>query len=223
MAELTSKQRSILDYIQDYVKEHGFPPTLRDICKTFSIKSTNGARYHLHRLREFGYLEIDEGKSRGVRMVHAKETETVPASAMFHKRSYMMPVLGRIPAGPFNLASEDLREDELTVDPHFFGSRNETPELFGLRVKGDSMIDAGIFDGDVVVVRAQSNANNGDIVVARFEEEATVKRYRQGIDEVVLEPANTRYEPIRVPNRGGSDFGQDFALMGVVVGLIRSI
>jgi len=222
MADLTSKQRSILDYIQNYVKEQGFPPTLRDICKKFSIKSTNGARYHLHRLRNLGYLEIDEGKSRGVRMINSvqQETSSLPA---FQKRSYMLPILGRIPAGPFNLASEDLREDELTVDPHFFGSRTESPELFGLRVQGDSMIDAGIFEGDVVVVRAQNNANNGDIVVARFEEGATVKRYRQGTHEVVREPADDRYEPIHIPNRGGSDFGQDFALMGVVVGLIRSI
>lgn len=218
MAKLTQKQRHILNYLEQYLKDHGYPPTLREICKKFSIASTNGARYHLHRLKDLGYLEIDPHKSRGVKRVGVDSTIQVA-----HKRSYLLPVLGRVPAGPFDLASEDLREDVLTVDPEFFGSRNEEPELFGLRVKGDSMLDEGIHDGDIVVVKAQSVARDGDIVVARVNDEATVKRFKRLANEVVLEPANSKYKPIHIPNRGGFDMGQDLALVGVVVGLIRAM
>jgi len=217
MSNLSPKQKSILSYIEQYHTDQGYPPTLREICRKFSISSTNGARYHLHRLKELGYLEIDPHKSRGVKRIGVNS----PSSAL--KRSYPMPVLGRIPAGPFDLASPDMREDELTVDPEFFGSRSEQPELFGLRVKGDSMIEAGIHDGDIVVVRAQENARDGDIVVARMEEEATVKRFRRGSSQIVLEPANPAYKPIYIEDRGGQDLGQDVALLGVVVGLIRAM
>jgi len=134
-----------------------------------------------------------------------------------------MPVLGRVPAGPFNLASPDMREDELTVDPEFFSGRGQEQDLFGLRVQGDSMINAGIYDGDIVVVRAQESANDGDIVVARMDEEATVKRYRRGQSQIALEPANPAYKPILIRDRGGKEMGQDVALLGVVVGLIRAM
>lgn len=218
MNDLSTKQKSILTYIEQYHSENGFPPTLREICKKFSISSTNGARYHLHRLKQMGYLEIEPHKSRGVKRVG--ESLSVIKSGC----SYRMPVLGRVPAGPFNLASPDLREDELTVDPDFFGARNgKEQELFGLRVQGDSMINAGIYDGDIVVVRAQENADDGDIVVARLEEEATVKRYRRGHSQIALEPANPAYKPILIRDRGGKELGQDVALLGVVVGLIRSM
>jgi repressor LexA len=220
MAKLTAKQKLILSYIENYHKEKGYPPTLREICKKFEIASTNGARYHLHRLKDLGYIEIDPHKSRGVKCVGM---DVEPETNVAHKRSYLLPVLGQVPAGPFDLASEDLREDVLTVDPEFFGTRSEEPDLFGLRVKGDSMLNEGIHDGDIVIVRPQAQANNGDIVVARVDEEATVKRFKRMPEEVVLEPANPRYEPIRIPNQGGVEQGQDLSLVGIVVGLIRSM
>ncbi|MBI1389634.1 MAG: transcriptional repressor LexA [bacterium] len=216
MPELSKRQREILDFIQENQQRSGYPPTLREICKRFAIASTNGARYHLHRLQKMGYLEVAPNTSRGMRLVGSRP----PAKAT---RSFQLPILGRVPAGPFNLASPDLREDELTVDPEYFGARGAEPDLFGLRVNGDSMVEAGIHDGDIVVVRPQEDAHNGDIVVARLEEEATVKRFRRGLNEIVLEPANRAYKPIHIGDEGGLDYGQNFALLGVVVGLIRSM
>ncbi len=217
MIKLTTRQKEILEFIDRAIRENGFPPTLREICKTFSISSTNGARYHIHRLKKMGYLDIDPGKSRGVKRVQ-NETETKKT-----KRPYQLPILGHIPAGPLNLAASDIREDELTVDPTFFSLRGKEEELFGLKVRGDSMIGAGIHDGDIVVVRTQNHAQDGDIVVARHEEEATVKRYRFTKDELLLEPANSAYQPIRIPNLGGEEYGQSVALIGIVVGVIRSL
>ncbi len=219
MAELSSKQQQILDYIKTYLKAQGYPPTLREICKEFSISSTNGARYHLHRLQKMGYLEIDPHRSRGVKCIEQEDDNQPSSKPSFFK----MPVLGKVPAGPFDLASPDLREDEVTIDPTFFGSSMAEPEMFGLRVKGDSMINAGINDGDIVVVRVQGDANNGDIVVARLEEEATVKRYRKENRRIVLQPENPAYAPIPIRDEGGAEQGQDVSLLGVVVGLIRSM
>lgn len=217
MAKISNRQQEILDFITDSMDEQGYPPTLREICAKFEIASTNGARYHLRRLHELGYIHLEDNKSRGMRPVEYKR----PPEALLN--TYQLPILGRVPAGPFSLASEDIREDELTVDPTFFGSRTAEPELFGLRVTGDSMINEGIHDGDIVVVKSQPQANDGDIVVARLEDEATVKRFRKGRNEVVLEPANEAYQPIRISDLGGNDHGQDFALLGIVVGLIRSM
>lgn len=213
---LSPRQREILDYLEKYKEERGYPPTLREICKKFGISSTNGARYHLQRLMKLGYLEIDPHKSRGVKQVK----NGLHASL---KRSYRMPILGVVPAGPLNLASPDMREEELNVDPEFFGSRGREPELFGVRVRGNSMIGEGILDGDIVVVRPQPHPHNGDIVVARVEDTATVKRFRRLADEIVLEPANPEVEAIRVPDQGGLEYGQNVAILGVVVGLIRSM
>ncbi|MEW6235254.1 MAG: transcriptional repressor LexA [Candidatus Omnitrophota bacterium] len=213
MLKLTAKQQEILNYIDEMNAEHGFPPTLREICKKFSIASTNGARYHVHRLKKMGYVEIEPGKSRGLKRIGFRENR------MESKRTCSMPILGRVPAGPFSLASPDLREDELSVDPQFFGGRKDELDIFGLRVRGDSMTGAGIFDGDIVVVRAQENADDGDIVVARLEDDATVKRLRRRNNEVYLEPANPSYQPIHFTK----EEGENLALLGIVVGLIRSI
>ncbi|MGC9328206.1 MAG: transcriptional repressor LexA [Candidatus Hinthialibacter sp.] len=217
MAILSRKQQDILTFIQTYHSQCGYPPTLREICKKFSISSTNGARYHLHRLKQLGYLEIEPNKSRGVKCVG----EGTPLQEK--NRYFQMPILGSVPAGPFDLASPDSYDDQLTVDPSFFGSRTQEPDLFGLRVKGDSMIGEGIFDGDIVIVRAQQNAHDGDIVVARWEEDATVKRFRRSGGQIILEPANPAYQPILIDDQGGKEEGQDVALLGVVVGLIRSM
>ncbi|MFB3787750.1 MAG: transcriptional repressor LexA [bacterium] len=216
MMDLSPRQRAILDYLEKYKEERGYPPTLREICKKFGISSTNGARYHLQRLMKLGYLEIDPHKSRGVKQV--KDGGRAPL-----KRPYRMPILGVVPAGPLDLASPDMREGELQVDPEYFGSRGPEPELFGVRVRGDSMIGEGILDGDIVVVRPQPHPNNGDIVVARVEDSATVKRFRRLSNEIWLEPANPAVEAIRVPDRGGLEYGQNVAILGVVVGLIRSM
>jgi repressor LexA len=109
----------------------------------------------------------------------------------------------------------------MTVDPAFFGTNTEEPNIFGLRVTGDSMIDAGIFDRDVVIVRPQETARNGEIIVARLNDEATVKRFRKEGKNISLLPENPSYEPIQISSQ--MDDGQDFAILGLVVGLIRTM
>ena len=219
MKKITPKQKKILTFFDVYCRKHGYPPSLREICKRFSMSSTNGARYHLQRLKALGYVKIEPYRSRGVKRIGEPSVQTQSDSPF----RYNMPILGQVPAGPFDFAAPDIREDEVGVDPTFFGSYSDTPELFGLRVKGDSMTEAGIFDGDVVVVRPQEVAHDGQIVVARVEDEATVKRFRRQNGEMVLLPANPAYSPIHVPDRGGSENGQDVSIVGVVVGLIRSL
>ncbi len=209
---LSPKQRRILNFIDRFSERNGYPPTLREICKQFHISSTNGARYHLHRLREMGYLDIKPYRSRGVR----RRGAAADASRAAHR----MPILGRVPAGATDYAAPDIRDGEIILDSDFFG-RHVGAELFGLRVKGDSMIEAGIHSGDVVVVRSQSDADDGDIVVARIDDEATVKRFRRDKNRIILEPANPAYEPIEF-SREDAD-RQDIAIIGVVVGLIRAL
>ena len=210
--DISPKQRRILRYIDSFSQRYGFPPTLREICKHFGISSTNGARYHLHKLREKGYLEITRYRSRGVKR---RGRATRPK-----QKTYQLPVLGGVPAGPTDYAASDIREGDVIIDPEFFGRRGNV-DLFGLRIKGDSMIEAGIHNGDVVIVLPQSNANDGDIVVARIDDEATVKTLRRKNKQVHLEPANPNYEPIVLSEENGN--GHDIALVGIVVGLIRSL
>ena len=210
--ELSPKQRRILRYIDQFTEKNGFPPTLREICRQFGISSTNGARYHLHRLREKGYLEIRRYRSRGV----TRRGETSRSS----RRTYRMPLLGRVPAGVTDYAAPDIREGDIIIDPQFFGRRGNV-DLFGLRVKGDSMIEAGIHNGDVAVVHPRSDVHDGDVVVARVDDEATVKRFRRRGNRVVLEPANSAFDPI-VFDEGDAD-AHDIAVLGIVVGLIRAL
>ena len=217
MKDLTKRQKDILDFITCTLDKNGYPPTLREICKKFSIVSTNGARYHLYRLKELGYLEVEPNKSRGMKLVNESPR------MMNLDMGFELPLLGQVPAGPLDYAATDLYNGNVTINPAFFGAKSSEAHLFGLRVKGDSMINAGIRDRDIVVVRSQPTAKNGDIVVARYRDDATVKRFRRKTKEIVLEPENPAYEPIRIPDQGGSEYGQDFAVIGLVVGVIRSL
>ena len=210
--DISPKQRRILSYIDSFSNKHGFPPTLREICKRFGISSTNGARYHLHKLREKGYLEISRYRSRGVK----RTIQLTPPT----EKLYNLPILGGVPAGATDYAAADIREGDVIIDPEFFGRRGNV-DLFGLRVKGDSMIEAGIHNGDVVIVRPQPSANEGEVVVARIDDEATVKRLRRDNKNILLEPANPNYDPIVLSGEDGN--GHDIALIGVVVGLIRAL
>lgn len=220
MKKPSKRQQEILDFFDEYSRKNGYPPTLREIGKKFAINSTNGSRYHLQRLKEMGYIEIEPYRSRGIR----RTNRDIPGSLLKKQSySYTMPILGQVPAGPLSLAAADMQEDTVGVDPGYFSSRHDSPNLFGLRVKGDSMIRAGIHDGDVVIVQPQEDAMDGQIVVARVEDEATVKRFQRSRDAIILHPENPAYEPIRVPNRGGDEFGQSVGILGIVVGLIRSM
>jgi repressor LexA len=209
---LTSKARQVFEFIYRYGKEHGFPPTVRDICDGFGLASTNGARYYLDILERDGYIKRNPRISRG--------TEITEAGLRRYARVYGgfdggevetgIPILGRVAAGAPLLANEN-REGNLDLDVAF-PSRDPR---FALRVRGDSMKDAGILDGDLVVVRKVDHADSGEIVVALLGEEATVKRLEKRSDRVVLHPANSTMRPIPV---GPED---EFRVLGVVIGLVR--
>ena len=175
----------------------GRPPTVREVMEAFGFRSPQTAREHLDALLEAGRLKKEPGVARGFRLPGRGEAPTV-----------MVPLLGRVPAGPLDLAVEDL-EGHLPVQ-----TRSSPGELFSLRVRGDSMKDAGILDGDVVVVRRQPRAEVGDIVVALVGDEATVKRFRVKRGRIELHPENDAYQPI-VPEPG------DVKLLGKVVEVRR--
>jgi len=198
---LNDRARDILGFIQRFAREHGYPPTIREIGREYGISSTNGVRYYLNLLEKEGHLRRSERISRGI------EGMARPAAA-----NAGIPLLGRVAAGQPVLAEESL---EGAVEPgEMFGDRDG---LFALRVRGDSMTGAGILAGDYVIVRQQEGANAGDIVVALLGEEATVKYYRPGRGRVELVAANPAYEPIIADAQSG------LRILGVVKGVIRTV
>lgn len=201
--ELTDRQRDILDFITSSIAKRGYPPTLREIGSHFKIKSTNGVNDHLRALEKKGYLQRDDLKSRALRPI-APTGQTVD-----------VPVLGRVAAGEPLLAVRNY-EDTVKVDRFFIGQNHE---VFALRIKGESMIEDGIFDGDYVFVRKQLQANAGETVVAMIGDEATVKRYYPEGDTIRFQPANAAMQPIIVRKR---DF-RSVNLIGVVVGVYRKL
>jgi len=196
------RTREILTFIEQFHRERGFPPTIREIGKAFDIASTNGVRYHLHLLEKMGMIRRGQKISRGIE-------STRPASGRSHSG---IPILGRVAAGQPILAEESY-EGRLETD-QLFGNPGE---LFALRVRGDSMVDAGVFENDYVVVRSQTDAAPGEMVVALIEDEATVKFYRPAAGRIELVPANANYQPIVV------DRAREFRLLGVVRGLVRML
>jgi len=190
---------AILDFIQGFSREKGFPPTIREIGEAFDIASTNGVRYYLGLLEKQGHIRRNSKISRGI-------------FAMPRTESSGIPVLGRVAAGEPITAETSY---DGTIEPaRFFGDMRG---LFALKVRGDSMVDAGIVDGDYVVVRHQDRASPGEMVVALIGDEATVKFYRPKGDQIELAPANPNYQPIVVANR------EDFRIAGVVRGVIRTV
>ena len=202
---LTEKQQLVFDFIRASINERGYPPTLREIGEHFRIRSTNGVNDHLKALERKGYLQREELKSRALRPVGSSG------------EAIEVPIVGRVAAGRPILAVENV-EDTVKVDKFFLGSTSGR-EVFALRVKGDSMIEDGIYDGDFIFVKKQLQANKGDIVVALIEEEATVKRYYPEGEVIRFQPANARMQPILVRKR---DF-KNVNLIGVVVGVYRKL
>jgi repressor LexA len=200
--ELTDRQKEILAFINQSIASRGYPPTLREIGRQFGIRSTNGVNDHLRALEKKGYLQREDMKSRALRPIDAPNNQMVE-----------IPVLGKVAAGQPLLAVRNY-EDTVKVDRFFIG---QDREVFALRVKGESMIEAGIFDGDYVFVRKQLQANAGDIVVAMIEDEATVKRYYPDGDTIRFEPANATMRPILVRKRDWKSVN----LIGVVIGIYR--
>jgi len=223
---LTDRQREILDFITQSIEERGYPPTLREIGLHFGIRSTNGVNDHLRALEKKGYLQREDLKSRALRPVSLGAPAARSGGRGARSRPdpraadiVEVPLIGRVAAGAPLLAVENV-QDTVQVDRFFIG---QTREVFALRVKGDSMIEDGIFDGDYIFVRKQLQASRGDIVVAMIAgpagDEATVKRYYPEGDTIRFQPANAAMQPIIVRKR---DF-KSVNLVGVVIGVYRKM
>ena len=198
---LTKRQQEIFDFIKRYSSQHGYPPTVRDIGKAIGLTSSSTVHTHLANLEKIGLVRRDPSKPRALELLVDQAKKAVGPSGL--------PVVGRVAAGAPVLADENIEEYV------------EVPELAGgdageyvLRVSGDSMRDAGILDGDHVVVHKQETARNGEIVVALVGEEATVKRYFKERDHIRLQPENEAHEPIRT---------RDAQILGRVVGVCRRV
>jgi repressor LexA len=203
--KLTKRQQQIFEFIKRHTQEKGYPPTVRDIGKAIGLTSSSTVHAHLANLERLGMLRRDPTKPRAMEVLADKARRAVVPSGL--------PLVGRVAAGTPILAEENI-EEYVEVSPLAGGDGGD----FVLEVRGDSMKDAGILDGDTVVVRKQAMANDGDIVVAIVgaedepEAEATVKRYFGERDHIRLEPENEDFEPIRSP---------DVKVMGRVIGVFR--
>ena len=198
---LTKRQQEIFDFVKRYVGEHGYPPTVRDIGKAIGLASSSTVHAHLANLEKLGMLRRDPTKPRAIEVLKDKARDVVTPVGL--------PVVGQVAAGQPVLADENI-EEYVPVPAIAGGDDGE----FVLRVKGDSMKDAGILEGDFVIVRRQETAGDGEIVVALVGEEATVKRFFRENDHVRLQPENEAMEPIRT---------RDAQVLGRVVGLCRRV
>ena len=219
---MATDKRAVFSFITEYAKEQGSAPTIREIGDAFGIKSTNGVRHHLAALEKDGYITLVPRKARGIRVLVASGETTGggrrpgPGRASLHASRVAdapgpgIPLLGRIAAGLPLLAEENV-DSHLALSDLFPGG-----DLFALRVQGPSMRDRGILDGDLVVVRQQPYAREGDAVVALVGDDATLKTYRRTDEGVELVPENPDFNVLRI---GPED---DFRVVGVVVGLVRS-
>jgi repressor LexA len=214
MEELTDRQREILTFIVKETESRGFPPTIREIGEEMDIRSTNGVNDHLKALERKGYLTRGEQQSRS--LVPTKRARLLLGlGAKKDAGMVEVPLLGRVAAGAPILATENI-EDSVKIDSSLIGLGKD---VFALKVKGDSMIEDGIFDGDIVFVRKASTAQTGEIVVAMIEEEATVKRYFPEGDRIRLQPANSSMQPIYV-NKAEA---RHTFIAGIVVGVYRRL
>lgn len=204
MQQLTERQREVLEFIKRQVREKGYPPSVREIGDAVGLRSSSTVHGHLRRLESKGYIRRDPTKPRAIEILDDQgEMDLIMRDLV------AVPVVGDVTAGQPILAVENV-EDYFPL-PRDFVSDETT---FMLRIKGDSMIEAGILDGDYVVVRQQPNAINGDIVVALLEDEATVKRFYRESDYVRLQPENPVYDPI---------ITTDAQILGKVIGVLRRL
>jgi repressor LexA len=199
---ITKRQREVLQFIIDSIRDRGLPPTISEICEEFNISSTNGASDHLTALEKKGYIERTSKAARSIRLTPKAST------VIYHGRAATAPLVGQVAAGYPILAEENI-EDHIPVD-----SDLAERGAFCLGVRGDSMIEAGIFDGDIVVVDPSRRAREGDVVVALVEDDATVKYYHPKGHDIELRPANAAMEPIMAP-------ASSVHIQGVVAALQR--
>lgn len=197
---ISERQQLILEYIRNKIKTSGYPPSVREIGQAVGLKSSSTVHAHLVRLEQLGYLKRDPSTPRAIIPVEIVDDRSLSDTAQ-------LPLVGNVAAGTPILAIENI-ETYMPVPINFIGSGNH----FILRVKGESMIEAGILDGDYLIIREQPDAANGEIVVAMVENEATVKRYFRRSDHIELRPENSAMQPIIVDNA---------TIVGKVAGLLR--
>ena len=221
--KLTDRQQQILDLIRQAIVNTGFPPTRAELATVLGFKSANAAEDHLRALARKGVIELTAGASRGIRLTELANDwqeanddptitseqprlKTLPGSGFL-----LLPLIGRVAAGHPILATENI-EKEINIDPDMFDQRPD----YLLKVKGLSMRDAGILDGDLLAIKKTGDARNGQIVVARIDDEVTVKRLSKSGGRIELLPENPDFQPIVIQP------GQDFSLEGIALGLIRN-
>lgn len=210
--ELTDRQEVILNFIKEFLQEYGFPPTLRQIGKQFNITSTFGVKRHLDALEKKGYLNVESYSSRGITIIKDDDVFSIPTISREDIDSLnRIPIIGRVAAGSPILAEEN-KEGTIVIDPTFL---DKSKDCFALKVKGDSMINAGIFEGDLVIVSPQTSTHNNDIIVAQIDDEVTVKRYYNKANTIKLIPENDKYNPIFIDERS------EFKIIGKVIGVVR--
>ncbi len=209
--DLTKRQQEIFDFIKRYSANYGYPPTVRDIGKAVGLASSSTVHAHLANLEKLGLLRRDPTKPRAIEMLDrvGREVDNVVENVRQFVTGPGLPIVGQVAAGAPILAEENI-EEYVQVPPVAGGETGE----YILRVRGESMRDIGMLEGDFVVVQRQDTAQDGDIVVALVGEEATVKRFFREADHVRLQPENTTMEPIRT---------REVQIMGRVVGLFRSV
>ena len=198
--KISSKQKEILEYIKSQILERGFPPSVRDICEAVHLKSTSSVHSHLETLEKNGYIRRDPTKPRAI--------EILDDSFNFMRREMVnVPIVGRVAAGEPILAEQNI-EEYFPIPTEFMPNK----QTFMLKVRGESMINAGILDGDHVIVQQQSSADNGDMVVALVDDSATVKTFYKEEDHYRLQPQNDAFSPIIVKH---------CEILGKVIGLVR--
>lgn len=206
MSKVSNRQQAILDFIKNEVRDKGYPPSVREIGEAVGLASSSTVHGHLDRLEKKGLIRRDPTKPRAIEILDGDAAAELPFPTAVSK----IPVVGKVTAGVPITATENI-EEYFPLPTHFVGDH----EVFMLSVVGESMIEAGIHSGDYVIVRQQSSASNGDIVVAMTEDdEATVKTFYKEKDHIRLQPENSSMEPIRLKN---------VSILGKVIGLFRDI
>ncbi len=198
--KITKKQSEILEYIKSQILNKGYPPSVRDICEAVDLKSTSSVHSHLETLEKNGYIRRDPTKPRAIEIIDDNFN-------LVRREVVNVPIIGRVAAGQPILAVENV-ESYFPVPMEFMPNE----QCFMLKVQGDSMINAGIFDGDTILVEQRQTARNGDMVVALVDDSATVKTFYQEADHIRLQPENDSMEPIIVPS---------CQILGKVFGVIR--
>ena len=198
--KISAKQQEILDFLKNTILSTGYPPTVREICEAVHLKSTSSVFQHLEKLEKNGYIKRDESKPRAIEIIDDNFN-------MLRRETVSVPMVGRVAAGQPLLAVQNV-ESYFPIPAEYMPNA----QSFMLRVKGDSMINIGIFDGDTIIVQQQKTAKNGDIVVALVEDSATVKTFYKEDDHIRLQPENDNMEPIIV---------DDCLILGKVFGVMR--